>query len=178
MCIRDRTYTQGIMDLGATVCTRSNPSCSVCPVEEDCLARIHSETALLPNRGTSKKKREKEVFWLVPIDKNNNVYLEKRPEKGIWGGLWSFIECDEKKELKKIYESKFSPNKTSIKKYKEIEHSFSHYNLKAHVFVVTHKRKLTKQTNIESIWTNAKELQSIGTPKPIQKLITEMSQND
>ena len=87
------TYTQGIMDLGATVCTRSNPSCSVCPVEEDCLARIHSETALLPNRGTSKKKREKEIFWLVPIDKNNNVYLEKRPEKGIWGGLWSFIEC-------------------------------------------------------------------------------------
>ena len=155
------TYTQGIMDLGATVCTRSNPSCSVCPVEEDCLARIHSETALLPNRGTSKKKREKEVFWLVPIDKNNNVYLEKRPEKGIWGGLWSFIECDEKKELEKIYESKFSPNKTSIKKYKEIKHSFSHYNLKAHVFAVTHKRKLTKQTNIESIWTNAKELQSI-----------------
>ena len=76
------------MDLGATVCTRSNPSCSVCPVEEDCLARIHSETALLPNRGASKRKREKEVFWLVPIDKNNNVYLEKRPEKGIWGGLW------------------------------------------------------------------------------------------
>tara|TARA_X000000368_G_scaffold243227_1_gene192253 strand:- start:4902 stop:5948 length:1047 start_codon:yes stop_codon:yes gene_type:complete len=171
------TYTQGIMDLGATVCTKSNPSCSVCPVEEDCLARIHSETALLPNRGASKRKREKEVFWLLPIDKNNNVYLEKRPEKGIWGGLWSFIECDEKKELKKIYESKFSPNKSYIKKYKKIEHSFSHYNLKAHVFVVPLKRKFTKKTNTESIWTNVKELQSIGTPKPIQKLITEMSQN-
>ena len=75
------TYTQGIMDLGATVCTRSNPSCSVCPVGEDCLARIHSETALLPNRGASKKKKEKEIFWLIPKDRNNNVYLEKRPEK-------------------------------------------------------------------------------------------------
>ena len=171
------TYTQGIMDLGATVCTRSNPSCSVCPVGEDCLARIHSETALLPNRGASKKKKEKEIFWLIPKDRNDNVYLEKRPEKGIWGGLWSFIECDEEEELEKIYKSKFSPNTSSIKKYKEIGHSFSHYDLKAHVFVVSLKRKLTAQTNVESIWTNAKELQSIGTPKPIQKLITEMSQN-
>ena len=171
------TYTQGIMDLGATICTRSNPSCSVCPVEEDCLARIHSETALLPNRGASKKKKEKEIFWLIPKDKKKNFYLEKRPEKGIWGGLWSFIECDEEEELEKIYKSKFSSNKSSIKKYKEIRHRFSHYDLKAHVFVVSLKGKLTAQNNVESIWTNAKELQSIGTPKPIQKLITEMSQN-
>ena len=75
---------------------------------------------LLPNRGASKKKKEKEIFWLIPKDKNNNVYLEKRPEKGIWGGLWSFIECDEEEELEKIYKSKFSPNTSSIKKYKEI----------------------------------------------------------
>ena len=169
------TYTQGIMDLGATVCTKSNPSCSVCPVEEDCLARIHSETALLPNRGASKRKREKEVFWLLPIDKNNNVYLEKRPEKGIWGGLWSFIESEKEEDLKKIFKNKFSSNESSIKKYKEIQHTFSHYDLRAHVFVVSLSNKQTSNSNIESIWTSAKELQSIGTPKPIHQLITKIS---
>jgi A/G-specific adenine glycosylase len=170
-------YTQGIMDLGATVCTRSNPNCSLCPVEQDCLARIHDEATLLPNRGPSKKKKEKEVFWLIPKDENDNVYLEKREEKGIWGGLWSFIESDGEEELNKIFKIKFRSNKSSIKKYKEIEHSFSHYDLKAKVFIVSLKGKPTTKTNTESIWTNSKELQSIGTPKPIQKLITEMSQH-
>ena len=171
------TYTQGIMDLGATLCTRTSPGCLICPVKKKCLARIHNETTALPNRTPSKKRRRKEVFWLIPKDEDNNVYLEKREDSGIWGGLWTFIECDEKESLKKIYKSKFNTNQSSFKKFKEIEHSFSHYDIKANVFVVSLKGKPNPQSNIESIWTNPKELQSIGTPTPIKKLITEINKN-
>ncbi len=73
--------------------------------------------------------------------------------------------------------SKFNTDQSSFKKFKEIEHSFSHYDIKANVFVVSLKGKPSPQSNIESIWTNPKELQSIGTPTPIKKLITEINKN-
>ena len=172
------TYTQGIMDLGATLCTRKNPHCSICPVKQKCLAKIHSETSLLPNKSPSKKRGKKEVFWLIPRDEDNNVYLEKREDSGIWGGLWSFIECEEEENLRKLFKSKFNKSQSKLKKYKEIEHSFSHYDLKANIFMVSVKGKPNSQSNNESMWTNSKELQSIGTPKPITELITEINKHD
>lgn len=90
---RLRNYTQALMDLGATVCTRTQPKCEICPVKQDCKARIQEETAILPTPKTSLQKPIKAAQFIIFFNpKKNAVLLEKRPSQGIWGGLFSFPE--------------------------------------------------------------------------------------
>lgn len=88
-----RHYTQALMDLGATLCTRSNPICTECPIQKECQARLTKQVHLLPTKKASTKKPVKtsELFVFYQ-PKRQCVLLEKRPTKGIWGGLWSFPE--------------------------------------------------------------------------------------
>jgi len=85
------TYTQGLMDLGATCCTRSRPACAGCPLEQTCIARRESRTAQLP---TPRKVRPRagRSLGLVVMRWHDRVWLERRPDRGIWGGLWSLPE--------------------------------------------------------------------------------------
>src|SRR5262249_22238367 len=87
-------YTQGLMDLGAIVCTMRNPGCSRCPVANDCVARIEDRIQELPGKRRKREHPTKHTCMLLAIDRGE-VLLEKRPPNGIWGGLWSLPECDE-----------------------------------------------------------------------------------
>lgn len=86
-------YTQGMMDLGALVCTRSRPACDVCPVSADCVAHIERRTGELPAPRPRRALPEREVQMLLLVDRGK-LMLEKRPASGIWGGLWSLPELD------------------------------------------------------------------------------------
>ena len=168
------TYTQSIMDLGATICHRKDPSCGVCPVKNKCSAREHEETNLFPNKGLIKTKPTKEVFWLLPKDSQGNIYLEKRQNKGLWGGLWTFIEAKDKKSLRKEYSKRFKDKEFSFEELSKIEHHFSHYKLKASVFT-THLEKFNKSGFKEqSMWIGGDQVQSIGIPAPVKKIIAEI----
>ena len=92
---RQRTadYTQGIMDLGATLCTKSKPECLFCPVTEDCQARISGTQAVYPGKKPKKKIPTRETYFVICVDSQGQVLLERRPPSGIWGGLWSFPEA-------------------------------------------------------------------------------------
>jgi len=86
-------YTQAMMDLGATLCTRSNPSCSTCPVQKSCQAYAQQRQDELPTPKPSKKIPQREVVVaIIQQYKDGSVWLEKRPPAGIWGGLYSFPE--------------------------------------------------------------------------------------
>jgi A/G-specific adenine glycosylase len=85
------SYTQGMMDLGALVCTRSQPACSACPVKVDCIAHTQGRTQELPTPRPQKVLPEKQVQMLLLLDRGE-LMLEKRPSRGIWGGLWSLPE--------------------------------------------------------------------------------------
>ena len=82
-------FTQAIMDLGATLCTRAKPACEHCPVSAGCVARREGRVAELPTPRPVKARPRRHVFWLV-LRRGESVLLEKRPPAGIWGGLWSF----------------------------------------------------------------------------------------
>ena len=84
-------YTQGMMDLGALVCTRSQPACPACPVSTDCIALTQRRTAELPTPRPKKTLPERQVQMLLLLDRGE-LMLEKRPARGIWGGLWSLPE--------------------------------------------------------------------------------------
>src|SRR5690606_10013081 len=86
-------YTQGMMDLGATVCLRRAPRCEACPVREDCKAAREGRTGELPGVRARRERPERAVAMLM-LHHARRVLLEKRPAPGIWGGLWCFPEAD------------------------------------------------------------------------------------
>src|SRR5690606_12756124 len=86
-------YTQGLMDLGATVCTRSKPACSRCPLQARCVALATGRTEILPTRKPAKSLPEKNTVMLVVVHEGQ-VLLEQRPGQGIWGGLLSLPELN------------------------------------------------------------------------------------
>ena len=88
-------YNQAIMDLGATICTRHRPSCLLCPVNTDCQAYGQSRTHEFPQTAKTKKSRPKKSTQMLMIQNpDGRFWLEKRPPTGIWGGLWSFPQCE------------------------------------------------------------------------------------
>ena len=90
---RTADYTQGIMDLGATLCTKSKPECLFCPMTEDCQARISGTQAAYPGKKPKKKTPTRQTYFTICVDSQGQVLLERRPPSGIWGGLWSFPEA-------------------------------------------------------------------------------------
>ena len=87
-------YTQRVMDLGAIVCTRGKPLCDMCPLQAGCLAKAAKRVHELPTPNPRKTLREVNKAWLVIRDSQGRVLLERRPENGVWGGLWAFPELD------------------------------------------------------------------------------------
>jgi len=91
-------YTQGLMDLGATLCTPRQPSCLLCPLAAICVARAQGQPEAYPvkTRTLRRSRRTNALLWLCHGD---SVWLERRPDSGIWAGLWSWPEFDDVTEL-------------------------------------------------------------------------------
>src|SRR5260370_42640836 len=90
-----RLDTQALMDLGAAVCSKREPRCGDCPVSRSCVARGQGRTHELPAPRPKKEIPVRQATWLV-LRKSGEVLLERRPSSGLWGGLWTFPETDEK----------------------------------------------------------------------------------
>ncbi len=86
---RTADYTQAIMDLGATVCTRRNPACTACPVQTACAAHAEGKVDLYPERKPKKAKPERTARFFVVTLADGSVLLEQQPMDGLWGGLWN-----------------------------------------------------------------------------------------
>ena len=127
-------YNQAMMDIGATLCTRTKPNCSVCPVQSSCLANQLDEQANYPQKKPKKTTPVKQTIMVIPklADK---VLLEKRPPSGIWGGLWCFYEIDSLNELSTLLErlSLKALNQHSLPKFR---HTFSHFHLDIEPIVI------------------------------------------
>ena len=119
-------YTQAIMDLGATLCTRSKPACDSCPVAADCCARTQEAATEYPGR-KPKKDRPLRTTTMVLARHDGHIYLERRPEAGIWGGLWSLPEIEG--EAVDWCRDCFGSDVLDIESWDVLRHSFSHYDL-------------------------------------------------
>ena len=91
-------YTQGLMDLGATVCTRSRPDCPACPIRSGCRALATNRVATLPAPRARRVRPEREVHLLLMV-RQDSVLLTRRPDKGIWASLWSLPAAQSKEAL-------------------------------------------------------------------------------
>ncbi len=168
-------YTQAIMDLGATICTRSSPKCSACPVSEECLALARGEVLLYPEKPIKKSLPTKTIFFIVLVNNKNEILFERRPEIGIWGGLWSLPESSSHKLPP--YLSNLLPN-INNKKFEElppIRHTFSHYKLIATPIRYTlSKNSLLAMSETKYLWHNPEHRLPKGVPAPIEKWLKSL----
>lgn len=161
-------YTQGLMDLGATVCTRGMPSCSQCPLATDCQARSQGRQLELPTPKARKAIPEKSTSMLV-IQSGMQVLLQRRPQHGIWGGLWSLPEFPENGATQHALQALCGPVTANISTLAPFSHVFTHYRLLAHPFLAELAAPCTAPP--EHRWFDTAALAQTALPRPIEKLL-------
>jgi A/G-specific adenine glycosylase len=171
-------YTQGLMDLGATLCTPRNPSCLLCPFKHDCLAHREGRVAELPHRARRKLLPERRVTMLL-VTRGDAVLLERRPPIGIWGGLWSLPETtpvDDVEELGPCVER--YGEVVSLESGVGFTHGFTHFVLHADVVHARVREPASGEqaTRIESPaeavrWVRRADVLELGLPAPIRTLM-------
>ena len=124
---RVANYTQAIMDLGATVCTRTRPLCESCPLQADCIAYESNSISEYPGRKSRKEKPLRQTTMVLAVN-DGAIYLERRPPAGIWGGLWSLPELDDG-EVDDWCLARLDLVAAEQRAWDTLRHSFSHYDL-------------------------------------------------
>jgi len=122
-------FTQAMMDLGATVCTRSKPACLLCPLQTGCQAHAAGRVGELPHRKPRKTLPRRTVCMLMCRTASGHVLLEKRPAAGIWGGLWSFPEFADVAAAQQFCHAQGLGSSTTLESWPAVQHTFSHFHL-------------------------------------------------
>ncbi|GAB3045277.1 A/G-specific adenine glycosylase [Stenotrophomonas tumulicola] len=165
-------YTQAQMDLGATLCTRSKPTCVICPLQEDCVARRDGRTAELPTAKPGKALPEREAVALLLQDRQGRLLLQKRPETGIWASLWTLPQADTGQQLQDWFDAHVDGVLEDALELPLVRHTFSHYRL--HLQVMRTRVEALKVADPMLRWVPAAQLPSLGLPAPIRKLLQDL----
>jgi A/G-specific adenine glycosylase len=161
-------YTQGMMDLGALVCRRGQPACDVCPLSADCVAHTQRRTAELPTPRPRKTLPEKQVQMLLLVDQGE-LLLEKRPARGIWGGLWSLPEFDAGIDPATHCLQQFGVSARSLRPLTPLAHSFTHFKL--HIQAVLLEPVSRQPALPGQQWLPLAKTASAALPAPVRKLL-------
>lgn len=165
-------YTQAMMDLGATVCTRSKPNCAACPLSVQCQALQQDRVSSLPQPRPKKQLPEKQTLMLI-VRKGNEILLQQRPPTGIWGGLWSFPETQDLRDLP----SGWQLDTGKVQPLKPLRHTFSHYHLDITPILVN-ESDIDFTALMEeraSLWYNSAQPTEIGLAAPVKRLLANLS---
>jgi A/G-specific adenine glycosylase len=170
-------YTQGLMDLGATLCTRANPACARCPLAPRCIALATGRTAELPVRKPKKTIPEKRVTMLVLVA-GGQVLLEQRAASGIWGGLMSLPEVGAHAALA----SDDDAVRSATSRFGEVEevqtllplvHGFTHYKLHIAPLRVTLVGRPPAPP--DHLWWDLSRIEQAPLPAPVKKLLADLA---
>ena len=162
------TYTQAIMDLGATVCTRSKPKCPECPLQSQCLALANQRTHELPHGRPKKTKPVKQTTMLLIQNDSGEFLLRQNPPSGIWGGLW----CPPQIEVG-ADPIALPPYQLNVTEHRPVlRHTFSHYHLD-----ITPLNCVVAYTDgvaeFNEVWYKPKSAQALGLAAPVKKLLEQ-----
>ncbi|MFD0669260.1 A/G-specific adenine glycosylase [Ramlibacter sp. MAHUQ-53] len=160
-------YTQGLMDLGATVCQARSPSCLLCPVHGTCAAQRAGEPERYPVR-KRKLKRTAQSLWLLQARRGDGaVWLEKRPQTGVWAGLYCLPVFDSAQALESVLPQ------VPLERLEPLEpfvHVLTHKDLHLHPVVA---QLDADAPAVEGGWFGAGEWPGLGLPAPIRKLLEQ-----
>ncbi|MFZ6750502.1 A/G-specific adenine glycosylase [Undibacterium sp. Ren11W] len=183
-----QAYTQGLMDFGATLCTRSSPSCERCPLQTRCLAYAQGRTAELPVRKPKKLQKHKQALMLVLIHEGQ-VLLEQRPDSGIWGGLLSLPEIGGMRDFQAAEVLAMSEQLpaarhlfgqfgelTEMLALPDFTHVFTHFKLHVTPLRAQISKRHAMVAEARYVWADMATIQSAALPAPIKALLLSLAQ--
>ena len=181
---RNADYTQAMMDLGATICTRTKPRCDECPLKDECLAFKQGNQIEYPAKKPKKTLPEKQTIMLIIQDKTvisaPSIFMQKRPPVGIWGGLWCFPQF-ETNEIADIWlQEKMGQSLEKARKLESIIHTFSHFRLHIEPLIITVETPLMigVMEKDDQLWYNIATEFHGGLAAPVQQLIKQLKEEE
>ncbi len=163
-------YTQGLMDLGATICSRSSPKCLLCPLQHECIANAKGKQTALPTPKPKKDVPQRTAHFALVLrlqHETKKVLLIKRPPTGIWGGLWCLPQLD------------IAPNNFNHQ-LPGFVHVFTHFKMQAHVYLM--KDDIANNSSfiadVPAQWVGFEELRTLGLPAPIFTYVLQLLESE
>jgi len=163
---RAADYTQAIMDLGATLCTRRRPRCAQCPLEARCAAHAAGQEQQFPAPRKPLKRRQREAWMLFAQDASGGVRLQRRPATGVWGGLWAPPEYDSREAVLADLPAGAVPREGE-----PLLHVFTHFDLLIRPLWARVAAASAVAEESGSLWYNAARPASVGLPAPVIQLL-------
>ncbi len=162
-------YTQGLMDLGASLCMPRNPACPQCPLQTLCVAHREGEPEKYPVR-KRKLKRRSEAWWLLVLqDAAGRVWLARRPAAGIWAGLYCVPVFPLRSDLSAFLDHLGPDSAQSIQEGAPFLHVLTHRDLHLHPVIVRYGGDATPGDG--GGWFTAEQIGALGLPAPVRKLL-------
>ncbi|SEQ50402.1 A/G-specific DNA-adenine glycosylase [Solimonas aquatica] len=169
-------YTQAIMDLGATLCSARAPQCLICPVAQDCQARIAGETARYPGAKPAKARPQRSAQLLLIYDAQSRLLLERRAPRGLWGGLWCPPLLSEGEGSAEDWLAAQDLRVGAAQALPALRHGFTHFELQLQPLRFAAQARGTLLRESRWQWLDAEQLRSLGLPAPIRKMLDSLPQ--
>jgi A/G-specific adenine glycosylase len=163
-------YIQGLMDLGATVCTARAPHCERCPVLETCAALAQGRVAALPAPRPRRTVPHRRTAMLV-LRNGGDVLLQKRPAVGVWSGLWCFPELGSGDDPARVAMRLYGCEVAGIERLGLLRHGFTHFTLDIEPVVARVRRVAPRAAQPGVVWMPVEEAVGAAVPVPVRKLL-------
>ncbi|MEW8013688.1 MAG: A/G-specific adenine glycosylase [Candidatus Sedimenticola endophacoides] len=176
---RAAEYNQAMMDLGAQVCTRVRPHCGQCPLAGLCRARRQGRQACLPEPRPARWMPVRAVQMLLLANTDGELLLERRPEQGVWGGLWCLPECPGESDPEQWVRTRFGVEARAGPRWPVRRHTFSHFHLD--ITPVLMRGGPGGNSVMEGgrrLWYNPQKPEALGLAAPVARLIEELQRQE
>jgi A/G-specific adenine glycosylase len=167
-------YIQGLMDLGATVCTARNPQCPRCPLHGTCGAYARDRVADYPAPRPRRTLPTRRTAMLV-LRHGEEVMLEKRPSVGVWGGLWSFPELAAGEDAAVVSARRYGCETRRVERLGVLRHGFTHFALQITPLVAEVRRVAPRAAQPGVVWLPVAEALGAAVPVPVRKLLRALA---
>ena len=170
-------FNQAMMDLGATLCTRGRPGCDRCPLLDTCEANAFGRQSDFPGRKPKKVLPEKATRMLLIRNADGELLLEKRPQSGIWGGLWSFPERRLEESVAEGCHALTCRQPAETIELASRRHTFSHYHLDIHPQLLTVNNPASGVMDSDRfVWYKPGQIENLGVAAPVARLLREIEE--
>jgi A/G-specific adenine glycosylase len=166
-------YTQAIMDLGATVCLRRRPLCVRCPLAGGCFACRTGRQHELPSARRAPTRARRRVFMVIALTASGSVWLERRPESGVWGGLWCLPEFSSASAAATFARDTLGAA-LEPRPLAPLEHAFTHFDLTITPLLARAAGAAAVMEHGGGLWYNLREPARIGLPVPVTTLLSRL----
>ena len=172
-------YTQAIMDLGASICKRGQPGCTECPLRNQCVAQREGLVGQIPAPRPKRERPQREVVMVMVVRGDGAVLLEKRPNAGVWGGLWGFPEATAIDAVPAWCQGQVGmiPQRTCVRP--DMQHGFTHFDLvitpvEAHI-ASPDKRVMEGD---RWLWYKLHQPAAVGIAAPVARLLESFGEHE